>query len=69
MNFDEFFVSFSESPNPLKPTGAVRQLFQSYFSLWTATKSCGLLGPATEGTTVDKSNSSTQVYLRSASFS
>jgi hypothetical protein len=45
------------SPNPLKPTTFDRHDVKSCFISVKATLSCGLLGPDTHGTTVDKSNS------------
>ena len=43
-------------PNPLKPTSLVKHFDQSDLSYLMVTKSCGLFGPATLGSTEDKSS-------------
>jgi hypothetical protein len=72
---DPFLSSFSPSdnlivylafsgvkPNPLKPTFAVSEVFQSSLSLDKGTRSCGLLGPDIAGSTSSSLSSSTLVY-------
>lgn len=59
LNVVEAFNFSYVNPNPLKPTGFVKQEFQSYFILCNVTLSCGLFGPETHPTTVAKSNSKT----------
>ena len=51
----------------MKPTGAVRQEAKSFGMSVTVTRSCGRLGPDTQGTTVDRSSSSTVVKFGSGS--
>lgn len=56
------------SPNPLKPTLAVRELVQSSLSFDRGTLSCGLLGPEIAGSTSSNSNSSTELNLIDSSL-
>ena len=48
----------------LNPILLLRQLLKSDIISDTGTLSCGLLGPEQQGTTVDKSNSTTCVYKK-----
>lgn len=56
-------------PKPLKPFSAVKHLVKSAFSYLRGTKSWGLFGPATLGSTVERSSSRILENVKSGSFS
>src|SRR4051812_11921266 len=55
---DSFEPSFAEFPFPLSLTYAVSALRKLSLALLSATRSCGRFGPASDGSTVDRSSSS-----------